>query len=159
MKEREDANQEMKAKNEQLKSFIQQERKKHGYSSRPTHQPNPQEEKKIQDQQKEIDYLKKQLTELQNQIEELKQNQNNSTDNQVASQIESLQEKKQQIQSKLEQKQSQQKRLKDKISQQSQNNQSGKGFNWLYVVVPGAALLVVMGIIIAYLVGKRSKNN
>ena len=154
--------QEMKAKNEQLKSFIQQERKKHGYSFQPTHQPNPQEEKKIQDQQREIDYLKKQLTELQIQIEELKQNQNNSTDSQVASQIESLQEKKQQIQSKLEKKQSQQKELKNKVNSQQSNSQQTNNadkFNWLYVVIPGAALLIVMGIIIAYLVGKRSKNN
>ena len=157
MKEQEGRIQKAKEDNEKLKSFIQQERKKHGYSFQPTHQPNPQEEKKIQDQQKEIDYLKKQLTKLQNQIEELKSQinpENNSTNQEIQQKIATLQNQKEQVQKTLKQKQSQQER----IQQQANTQPSEKGFNWLYVVIPGSVLLVVMGIIIAYLVRKRNKK-
>lgn len=157
--------QEIKESNKQLKNFIQEQRKKRG-SSTSTNRPSnklgsPQDEQKIQNQQKEIDYLKQKLAELQNQIAELKKNQNNTTDEQTTSQIESLQAKKQQIQSELKQKQSQQKELKDKVNSPqfntSQQNNTDK-FNWLYVVIPGGILLVVMGIVIAYLLGKKNKK-
>ncbi|CAH1762982.1 6204_t:CDS:2 [Entrophospora sp. SA101] len=143
--------QKAKEDNEALKSFIQQERKKHGYSFQPTHKPNPQEEKKIQYQQKEIDYLKQQLTELQNEINELKKQNPNSDQNtnpEIQQKIATLQNQKEQVQKTLKQKQSQQEKIKQQANPQQPNN----GFNWLYVVIPGAVLLVVMGIIIAYLV-------
>jgi len=125
---------EKRKKNEQLKSFIQEQRKKQGYSFQPTNKPNPQEEKKIQDQQKEIDYLKKQLIELTKQIEELKKNQSNNPENnspnpEITEKIEQLENQKQKIQSKLGQKQSQQKELKYKTNHPSQNAQPEKGFN------------------------------
>ncbi|WP_147410745.1 hypothetical protein [endosymbiont GvMRE of Glomus versiforme] len=152
-------NKEIKEKNEQLKSFIQEQRKKLGSSQKPTNKPNLQDQQKIQNQQKEIDYLKQQLAELQKQITELKQNQKDTDAKpEITKKIETLESKKQEIQSELNKKQSQQKELKDKANS-SQSNNSDNGFKWWYVAIPSAILLVIMGIVIAYLMGKNKKKH
>ena len=91
----------------------------------------------------------------------MKKNQNSSEDQstkspEIEQKIETLQNKKQEIQSELNQKQSQQKELKDKVN--SQQSDKENKFNWLYVVIPGGILLVMAGIVIAYLVGKKNKR-
>jgi len=152
--------QELKDKNEQLKSFIQQQRKKLGTSKRPTNKPNPQDQQKIQSQEKEIDYLKQKITELQNQIEELRKKNSASPDSpsdpETKQKIEHLENKKEEIKTQLEKKQSQQKELKDKVEKQT--NSPNKQFNWWWVAVPVIILIVVMAIIIAYLMGKKKKE-
>ncbi|CAJ0896436.1 4026_t:CDS:2 [Entrophospora sp. SA101] len=55
------------------------------------------------------------------------------------------------------QKELQSKQMGNKSSTNLQ--QPNNGFNWLYVVIPGAVLLVVMGIIIAYLVATKSEKS
>ncbi|RHZ37309.1 hypothetical protein [endosymbiont GvMRE of Glomus versiforme] len=148
-----------KAGSKQLKSFIQEQRKKLGSSQKPTNKPNLQDQQKIQNQQKEIDYLKQQLAELQKQITELKQNQKDTDAKpEITKKIETLESKKQEIQSELNKKQSQQKELKDKANS-SQSNNSDNGFKWWYVAIPSAILLVIMGIVIAYLMGKNKKKH
>jgi chromosome segregation ATPase len=117
---------EMKKANEQLKSFIQEQRKKLG-SSGSTNKPNPQDQQKIQSLQNEINSLKQTITELQAQIAELKQNQNkdNSANPEIAKKIENLESQKQQIQSELNKKQSQvnQEKNKSKTTSPVKNNQ------------------------------------
>ena len=92
-------------------------------------------------------------------VRELHETQDTTTDEtnkqKVQQQVKSLQEQKENIQTQLDQKKNQQAKLQIDLQKQS----SQPPFNWLYAVVPGAILLVVMGIIIAYLVGKKSKNN
>ncbi|RHZ36037.1 hypothetical protein [endosymbiont GvMRE of Glomus versiforme] len=161
---------EMKKANEQLKSFIQEQRKKLG-SSGSTNKPNSQDQQKIQSLQNEINSLKQTITELQAQIAELKQNQNkdNSANPEITKKIEALESQKQQIQSELSKKQSQVNQEKNKSktnpvknnqqtdnSQQS-NNQDNK-FNWLYVVIPGAVLLVVIGVVVYLMSRKKDKK-
>ncbi|RHZ36486.1 hypothetical protein [endosymbiont GvMRE of Glomus versiforme] len=162
---------EMKEANEQLKSFVQEQRKKlGGTSNRPANNPqNSQDKKKIQDLQSEINSLNQKLAELQSQIESLSEKQNtnsaNSTDEQqIQQQITGLQKKKEDTQIELDQKKNHQKQLKNKTNSsnsqsnsQTTNNQNNK-FNWLYVVIPGGILLVICGIVIAYLMGKKNKE-
>ncbi|CAJ0641429.1 15207_t:CDS:2 [Entrophospora sp. SA101] len=126
---------EFKKNNEQLKNFIQQERKKRGLATptnKPTNnQPNPpQNSQQVQNLQKEINDLNQKVAELQNQIKELLAKQEKEPLDQNT---------KQEIQQK---------------QQPTNTSQPKNEFNWLYVVIPGAVLLVVMGIIIAYLLAK-----
>jgi hypothetical protein len=144
--------QKLKAGNEELKSFIQQQRKKLGFSTSRPIKPNPQDQQKIQSQEREIELLKQQLTALQNQIEELKKSQDNKPE--VQQQITALQKQKEEIKTSIDQKRNQQEKIQNDLQKQS----SQKPFNWLWVVVPGGILLVIAGIIIAYLVGKKNKR-
>ncbi|WP_147410806.1 hypothetical protein [endosymbiont GvMRE of Glomus versiforme] len=121
--------------------------------------------------QNEINSLKQTITELQAQIAELKQNQNkdNADNPEITKKIETLENQKQQTQSELNKKQSQVNQAKDKSktnpvksNQQTDNNQQSNnkdnGFKWWYVAIPAGVLLVVMGIVIAYLMGKNKEK-
>src|SRR5579859_6212397 len=103
MKKYEDKIQKSKKDNEALKKFIQQERKKHGYSSKPTNKPkSPQNTQQIQSLQKEINSLTQKITELQNEIAELKEKQNTNSDQntnpEIKQKIETIENQKDQIQ-------------------------------------------------------------
>ncbi|CAJ0758892.1 15886_t:CDS:2, partial [Entrophospora sp. SA101] len=110
---------EFKKNNEQLKNFIQQERKKRGLATptnKPTNnQPNPpQNSQQVQNPQKEINDLNQKVAELQNQIKELLAKQEKEPLDQNT---------KQEIQQK---------------QQPTNTSQPKNEFNWLYVVIPGA---------------------
>jgi len=94
------------------------------------------------------------LSSLQSQIQSLEKQPNNSNAPVSQSDKQELTKLKNQIQQL--QKELQSKQMGNKSSTNSQQPQ--QQFNWLYVVIPGAILLVVMGIIIAYLVGKKNKK-
>lgn len=85
-------------------------------------------------------------------IEELKKNQD--TNPEIQQRITNLQKQKEEIKTSIDQKRSQQEKIQSDLQKQS----SQKPFNWLYVVIPGGILLVVMGIVIAYLMGKKGNK-
>ncbi|KLL03900.1 MAG: hypothetical protein MRECE_7c047 [Mycoplasmataceae bacterium CE_OT135] len=99
--------------------------------------------------------IQEQLNALQNQIQSLEK-QPNSPNAPVSQsdkqELIKLKNQTQQLQKDLQSKQTGEQKGANN-SQQPENK-----FNWLYVVIPGTVLLVVMGIIIAYLVGKKSKK-
>lgn len=129
--------QEIQQKNEQLKNFIQQERKKRGSSSstrtdkkpnEPQNKPNPQDIQKINEQSAEIASLKKQLSELQQQIKDLEKAKTSAPQSisETNQKIEALQKQKENIQQQIRQKTSAKKRLESKInSPDSTPNNSG----------------------------------
>lgn len=160
--------QEAKTRNEKLKAYIQQERKKRGFSTpknsnNKTNSSQPsQNTQQVQNLQNEINSLNQKLNEITNLVQELlaKQNQNKPITETEKKEIEiklsGLQEQKEQVQTQLNQKQTQ----KEELTKQPENSQqpANKEFNWWYVVIPLGGLLLIAGIIIVYLMGKKSKK-
>jgi neutral trehalase len=100
----------------------------------------------------QLQKIQEQLNSLQNQIQNLENKPNNSSVSQSDKQeLSKLKNQIQQLQKDLQSKQADNQKS-------TSNSQQNEGFNWLYVVIPGGVLLVVIGIVIAYLVGKKNKR-
>jgi len=98
--------------------------------------------------------IQAQLNALQKQIQDLENKPNNSNSSVASSdkqELTKLKNQAQQLQKNLQSKQTR--------NEKNTNSQPEKGFNWLYVIIPAGVLIVVMGIVIAYLVGKKNKKS
>ena len=98
--------------------------------------------------------IQEQLNSLQSQIQSLEKQPNNSNSPVSQTDKQELTKLKNQIQQLQKDLQSKPEGRKPTINSQQPDNK----FNWLYVVIPGGILLVVAGIAIAYLVGKKNKK-
>lgn len=151
----------------EAKSLIQEERLNR--KNRVEKEKSVQNTQQIQKPQKEIDSLNTQLIELQKQIGELlellKKSQDSndqSAKQEIQQKLVSAQARQQEVQAQLESKKQVQQKVLEKSKEKETNSQTqnkNDKFNWLYVVIPGGILLVISGIVIAYLVGKKNKKD